>query len=371
MKKIVGLLMLSISITGNAFAQQEAYAAKPGKIFDLEPGYFKRRYLIGLGHGNNMQVEVAELNDLEQLKNIDTLLHLFLQDIAIFKDSLTNELSSKRIDYIFDNNGRNKLRIQSFQPTGNSFLLQKGEPASLKLAQDTVYIAGTIGSEALKSNNPLRWYRIGFFINNIKDISNYSDGILHEKISALIKSNHEKWKSVDGRWYVIKGDKEISSEQPAGYIAGYNDYIAITAGAGMQNYKNYFTPSFNVGVTAILHTPLKKYDISFSWEPFFMFSKNSAGNLQTFRNDFITISGGFESKNDIKKSHYTANFDIFQHFSLGYLVKRRGDFFDKNTFRLGTGVINWMEGKIKLEPVLYFHDFFKNSTPGIRLSLNF
>ena len=275
MKKLFGLLMLSFSITGNAFAQKEEYPVKPGKIFDLEPSYFKRNYLIALGKGNNMQVEVAELSDLEQLKNIDTLLQLFLKDIIMFKDSLTDELSSKRIDYIVDNNGKNKLRIQSTQPTGSTFLLQKGEQASLKLTQDTVYIIGTIGRyENMTGRNRIRWFRIGFYMNHIKEIMDYADGNLHEKVTALIKSNHEKWKSVNGRWYILNSDNTISSEQPAGYIAGYNDYLAMTAGVAVQNYKNYFVPSFNVSVTAVFHTPSAKYDVGLSWEPLFMFAKN-------------------------------------------------------------------------------------------------
>lgn len=371
MKKMVGLLMLAISITVTSFAQNELRATKPGKIFDLEADYFKRRYLVGLSKGNAMQIEVAELEDLEQLKNIDTLLQLFLQDIALLKDSLSDQLTSKRIDYIIDATGKNKLRIQSFQPNGSSFLVLKGELASLKLVQDTVYITGLVGNSGSKANNTERWYRVGFFVNQLTDINGYAEGSLTGKIAALIKSNHEKWRNIDGRWQVMNNDHMISSDRPAGYVSSSNDYLTISAGVGMQNYKNYFAPSISISATAIFNTRVNKYDFGVSWEPHFMFAKNSAGNLQTFRNDFITIGGGFEPKMFQKNDHYTAHFDMLHHFSLGYLVHRKADFFDAHSFRLGTGAINWMDGKIKLEPVLYFHDFFKGATPGVRFSLNF
>jgi hypothetical protein len=371
MKKITVLLMLSISITVSAVAQTEIRTTKPGKLFDLDPEYFKRRFLINLGKGNQLQVEVADPKDLEQLANIDSILHIFLHDIAIFEDSLSDELSSKNINYIIDETGKNKLRIQSTQPNSSSFLVQQGAVAALKLAQDTVYITGTVSNTATKKTEPDRCYRLGFFVNQVTDINNIVDGGLHEKMITLSKSNHERWIKDGGRWQIKNGDNTIYSDQPAGYVSAVNDYLAIFAGAGIQNYKNYFAPSFTVSAKAVFMRSVNKYDVSISWEPHFMFAKNSTGNPQTFRNDFITLSGGFEPKTSQKNYHYTAHFDILQHFSLGYLIHRKGDFFDAHSFRLGTGAINWMEGKIKLEPILYFHDFFKGTTPGLRFLLNF
>ena len=63
----------------------------------------------------------------------------------------------------------------------------------------------------------------------------------------------------------------------------------------------------------------------------FIFAKNSLGNLQTYRNDFLTLSAGFDPKKIKEPDHNSAHFDFFQHFSLGYLVNRKGDFFDKHS----------------------------------------
>ena len=110
--------------------------------------------------------------------------------------------------------------------------------------------------------------------------------------------------------------------------------------------------------------------LGLSWEPQFLFAKNAQGNLVTYRNDFLTLLLGAEPIAGKGKTE-GLNFGFFQHLSIGYLVRNKGDFYDPHTFRIGTGSINWIEGRVKLEPVFYFHDFFKGITPGLRLSVNF
>ncbi len=58
-------------------------------------------------------------------------------------------------------------------------------------------------------------------------------------------------------------------------------------------------------------------------------------------------------------------------FSLGYLVNRKGDYFEKNTFRAGAGQISLFKDKIILESLFNFNNLFKGVTPGLRLSINF
>lgn len=55
--------------------------------------------------------------------------------------------------------------------------------------------------------------------------------------------------------------------------------------------------------------------------------------------------------------------------SISYLVRRKGDFFQKNSFRLGFGGLKY--DKLLVEPVIYFHDLFRGVTPGLKLSVSF
>lgn len=378
MKRLIGLLVLATGITVKTVAQDELQPLPPAKVFDIDPAYFKRKFTIDLGMGNSMQVEAVEMEDLEQFSNIDSLLQTFFKDVKHFKDSLSNQLTAKRIDYVIDPGGKNKIRIQSFAPAGASFLLQEGNMAALKLAQDTIHITGTVHYKTLDARKTVytlqRYFRIVFIVNQLEALNDYADGSLREKLITLRKSEHERWVTAAGpeeRWQIKKGDKSISAAQPAGYSSGLGDYLRINAGLNLQNYKNYFTPSFNISAAIVVNAKKIKYDIGLAWEPHFMFAKNNLGNLQTYRNDFITFTAGFDPKTEKAHNPNEAHFDFFRHVSLGWLVNRQGDFFEPHTFRLGTGGIDWLDGKIKLEPVLYFHNFFKGTTPGLRLSVNF
>jgi hypothetical protein len=56
--------------------------------------------------------------------------------------------------------------------------------------------------------------------------------------------------------------------------------------------------------------------------------------------------------------------------SLGYVIGRQGDVFDKNSFRFSAARLNFFHGNIYLEPCIYFHDFLREVTPGVKLSLS-
>ena len=131
----------------------------------------------------------------------------------------------------------------------------------------------------------------------------------------------------------------------------------------LQNYKQYFVPSFSLGAGLIISTSHFKWDIMMSWDPHFSFARNTQDKLKTFRNDFLTLTWGqgtVKGNNPRKESH------LLFIMSLGYLIKRDGDYFDKNTFRMGGGRLSLFGGKTKIEPVMYFNNFFKGATPGLR-----
>jgi hypothetical protein len=90
--------------------------------------------------------------------------------------------------------------------------------------------------------------------------------------------------------------------------------------------------------------------------------------LKTFRNDFVTLTYG-QAK--VKKNSAAKDVSFLNVFSLGYLVKQKGNYFEKNTFRVGAGQISLFSGKIKIEPLFYFNNFFKGVTPGLRLMAYF
>jgi len=367
MKKTICLLMLATSITVNLFAQQ------PGdKVFEVSDNMlFTRSFSIDLGRGNKMHIDLSDISDLEKIGNIDSLLKVFLNDIAFLRDSLSDPLTSKRIDYITDALNRKKIRFQQYQPTSSNFLIDKGETATLRTEQDTINIIGIINNAPkpttkLSAHSP-RYYHFVFYLNDIQELADYMNGVLQQKFTRIRTDVKSYWRIVlgTGSWYMIK-DSSITAGAPAGYRPGVaNDQLVGWYTANIQNYKNYFVPSFNVGLKIIIVNKARtyKWEPAITWEPNYLFAKDSSGKLKTYRNDFLTLmyeQGGMKDHNAFKGFSYSTA------FSLGYLIGRRGDFFDKNTFKLGAGRIQFY--KTSIEPIMYFNNFFKGVTPGIRIT---
>ncbi|MCU7548558.1 hypothetical protein OCK74_05490 [Chitinophagaceae bacterium LB-8] len=370
MKKMICFLMLLASITGIAFAQNNT--TKTDKTFELPPNHAHRRFFIDLDKGNKMQIEVSAMEDLKPFLKMDSVIRVFLKDLEPLKDSLGDELLSRLIDYIADSSGRKKIRIQQFKPKGSSFLVQDGEVASLKLEQDTINFIGTVSIIAKytlrKAFTTSRTYRISFYVNNLSDLVSYTDGRLNQKMQVLQDHVNNTWVTTAKKSEAyLKEDPSIKARLPKGYVAGGN-YLNIRFSVDVQNYKNYFVPSFSLGAGLIISKSFFKRDIVLSWDPNFFFSKDSAGSLKTYRNDFLTLTWGqglIRDNEPRKESH------LLFIMSLGYLVHRSGNYFDKNTFRMGAGRLSLFEGKTKIEPAMYFNHFFKGVTPGLRLIQSF
>ncbi|HKH63455.1 MAG TPA: hypothetical protein VKA49_21610 [Flavitalea sp.] len=370
MKKTFCFLMLLISITGTAFAQDKP--TKADKTFDLPPNYPKRRIAVDLGKGNKMQIEVAAMEDLRRFANMDSLIRAFLKDIEPLKDSLGDESFSRRIDYVTDSMGLSKIRIQQFKPKGSSFVVREGDAAVLKLEQDTINFIGVVPFIAKytfrKAFADTRYFRVSFFLNDLFDLPQYLDGNLNKKIESLLDNTKSDWNTTAQKGTAfLKTDRSISAKQPGGYL-GAGDYLNFRFSVDIQNYKHYFVPSFSLGAGLILSTTHFKRDIVLSWDPHFFFAKDSLDKLRTFRNDFLTLTWGqgiVQDYNPRKESH------LLFIMSLGYLIRRNGDYFEKNTFRIGAGRLSLFGGKTKIEPVMYFDNFFKGVTPGLRLIQSF
>lgn len=371
MKKISLLLVLFISTQTRLFAQQTRNGRDPYRLpRDI---VVNRKYMIDLGKGNQVQIELTDINDLRSIANIDSLLQVFVSDISPLKDSLSDPLTTKRIDYVTDSEGRKKIRIEQFAEKGSNYLLDNGGLSSLKIAQDTINIIGVIphplkAAQKISLTHP-RYYHLEFYLNNFGELANYMHGILAAKIQTILENGKQKWPLVLGTSnHYLDKDPSITAERPNGFTPGEMDFLEGYATVNIQNYKNLFVPSFTLGSKFVFSNRDRfyKWEVGISWDPSFLFARDSLGKLHTYRNDFLTLSYGQGGVTD-HDPHKPFSFSSV--FSLGYLVNRNGNFFEKHTFRLGAGKLQLM--KTTIEPSLYFNDFFKGVTPGIRISQYF
>jgi hypothetical protein len=369
MFKNVFCVMLALGITGTSFAQRLRFSTKK---FDPPANSIGRTFEIKLDRGNKIQIEVTSMEDLQYFDNMDSLIRMFLQDIAPLKDSLANELFSKRIDYILDSSNKKKIWIKLYPQNGSSFLVQNGNVSALKLEQDTIHFIGMTSippkSSLTKKSSWNRYYRLSIFINQLSELPDYADGRISSKISELEKDAYSGWKRSDNGINYLKADPVITTKRPISDRSGPGDFIGFDASANIQNYKNYFTPSFNVNVQFNFNSTSKYRELNFAWEPYFLFSRTTQGNTQTFRNDFVSVTwGGRQITEENRKKETLHLFAI----SIAYLVNHQGDLMDPHTFRVGVGRLQFFGGITRIEPILYFHDFFKGVSPGIRLVQKF
>jgi len=119
MKKFTSVLMLLISITANLCAQSN----KEDKAFEVPSNIIiNRRFNIDLGKENKLRIELTGITDLSRIANMDSLIRLFLQDIASLKDSLSDPFTSKRIDYVTDAQNRKKSGFSNLSLKGRDSL---------------------------------------------------------------------------------------------------------------------------------------------------------------------------------------------------------------------------------------------------------
>ncbi len=365
-------MVLATSISVKLCAQ-----SKEDKAFEVpENIVITSRFYIDLKNSNKMKIELSDFADLQRVANIDSLLNVFLQDIAPLKDSLSDPLTSKRIDYITDAELRKKIRLKQIQPTSSSFFVNKGELSTLRTFQDTINIIGIITNppktiqQKISKTNP-HYYHFTFYLNDINELKMYMNGTLTAKIDELEKKGaKEKWPTVLGTGsHYLQSDKSITADKPKGATsAGTGDMLTLNVSVNVQNYKNYFVPSFSLGTKLTFSNAERtfKWETGLYWEPQFLFARDAQNKLRTYRNDFLTFTYG---QGGIKDHDPAKDFSFSAVFSLGYLINRSGDYYEKNTFRLGAGKINLL--KTTIEPCMYFNNFFKGVTPGIKITQYF
>src|ERR1019366_8974426 len=197
-----------------------------------------------------------------------------------------------------------------------------------------------------------------FYLNDLNELKVYMNGIFAEKIKTIQNDVGGKWPIVLGSgFHYLKKDRSITADKPEGSTPiGTGDFLEGNITVNVQNYKNYFVPSFSLGLRLVLTNRERtfKWEPGLFWEPHFVFAKDSQNKLHTYRNDFLTFTYGQGGTKDYDPRK---DFAFSAVLSLGYLINRNGDYFEKNTFRFGAGKLSIL--KTTIEPSLYFNNFFK------------
>ena len=378
MQKAIVLLGLLLSITGALYAQGKKNAApsREDRMFELPPYITQYEAQAALGNGNKMRLELTEREHFNRFRNIDSLLLVFLSDIKSLQDSLSDPLMAKRIDYVVDTAGQKKIRIRQTKAAASTYLVQDGGPAVLRLEQDTVFILLPVAPDKMALRDGIQRYdRLGFFLNRYEELNSLITAGLNHKVELMQTRVKGSWVE-DGNRAFLKSDPTITSRfRPRTMVQAE---LSLKYHVDIQNYKSYFTPSFQLGMSFSIHKQGNVNSFSAEWEPVFLFAHDAQGTLQTYRNDFLVFGYSYGKEGprrwNLKKGNAGTTdqpdppaFNIDLNFSLGYLINRQGDYFAKHTFRFCIGSINLAKNAIRIQPCMYFNDFLRGVTPGVRI----
>ncbi|HXB07600.1 MAG TPA: hypothetical protein VNW04_10800 [Puia sp.] len=333
-------------------------------FFDLPHYSIVNAVHIDLGKGNYLELELTENSQLSRFQNLDSLLLVFLSDMKPFKDSLSDPLSGKRVDYRIDTAGRKMVRIRETRSQGSTFLLGESDPSLLRLRQDTVYI--------LLAAKKDRFNRLTLVLNRYSGLDSWIATGLNTKMQELALNKNNKWA---GDWNprpghpaYLKQDPSITAKPDSIYSSDENhehNYLELSSIVSLQNYKNYLTPSVDLGFAIGLRRKDFVHEFGLYWEPLFLFGTDARGQLQTFRNDLLVFHYSFDVSGTLKDP--LAPVGLNTNISLGYFIRRSGNFFEKDSWRLTAGEIKFRGNRILLQPCFYFNNLFRNVTPGLRL----
>ena len=346
-QRAVALLGLLLIQALSIYAQETRPQVTPeDRFFDLPHYSIEEAIHIDLGKGNYLELELPAGDQLSRFRNFDSLLLVFLIDMKPFRDSLSDPLSGKRVDYRIDTAGRKMVRIRETRSTGTTFLLGENDPSLLRLRQDTVYI--------LLADKKDRFGRLTIVLNRYSDLQGWIATGINTKMEEL-----------DRPAYLVKDPSITLKKDSIYHKASINNYLEIAAIVALQNYKNYLIPSLDLGVALGFRKKDFVHELGFYWEPLFLFGTDAHGRLQTYRNDLLVFHYAFDVSPGRRDP--LAPVGLNTNFSLGYFIHRSGDFFEKDSWRLTAGEVRLLGNRILLQPCIYFNNVFKNVTPGLRV----
>lgn len=300
---------------------------------------------------------------------MDSILSVFMTDMERLKDSIPHPVFARTIEYSVDAENFKRISISKNGDSKSNFVISNGELSLLKLVQDTIVINGVVPGlfhrKLFQKEGGPHYFRISFYLNDLGELKIYKN-VLAQKFRSLPYD-------VKGRWYMaqdgqmhLKNQPSVSAATKAGFT-GKAGFIAVRPSIDIQNYKSYFDPSVSTGIAFVTNKDLVHREYIIGHETHFMFSKNANGRLDTYLNSFIVLSYGQANIDPYTKK----NAGLYPFISFGYLVKRRGEFFNKHTFKLGLAQFNLFGNYTKIEPTIYFHDFFRRMTPSLRITQHF
>ena len=319
-----------------------------------------------------MIIEVHGLPVLQQLPNLDSLFSKIWEDLRPVYDSLSDPLMIRRVDYVSSVSDI-KIRIKQYTASGTYYSYKDDELVQMKVDQDTLRYRGYIKPENESASVYNNYYAVTLLLNNISDVTRLQEGILQSCVELLLpdlKDALEKsTKRTENNFYYAVYDMKIRkrvaprNENNVGYSKKTS--IDPFAQVGVQYVRGAFVPSAGAGIEySVNERNQSKHAIRLIWEPYFYFFRDDKDKVVLQRNDFITLKFYTGYNNTGPGRTFSWN----QNFSVGALIYRKGELFEKGTFKFELPGLQTKN--IVLTPEFFFNKFFRNFSPSMKLTVN-
>ncbi len=393
MKKLFFCAVLVSSLAGQTYAQVNGHLSETPteKNFLLNPLSVRNRHIVYLQNNAKMIFEMPNTDAYKKMRDLDSLVSIFAQDVAFYKDSL-DAAGHVKIDYVFTPDPMvRKLRFKKYTADGDLFIRNHGELSRLKVDRDTVtfLFEDTCCSKVLKDRKiPAQTTRTGavtFYVNNYSDISELtrSKEMMHHIIDTLSENSATNKKKPWDNYTTI-----VYKPYYFGKSARFEKVKAVSDGddemRGLPHRNQMLVGNASIGVGLLRNTlaPMAELYLElqdrWKWKhsnqdryysfyrvsasPYFLFDKNAKGEYTVNDNWFVNAEIGTEYDNK--------TFGVQSRrasIGCGYLFGPKGGYFQNTTFKVFTNIE--ILPKVTLSPELIITNDFKQVFPGITLKV--
>lgn len=286
-----------------------------------------------------------------QQAQISEKLNLLLREIEKMEFNLPSQNNKLWVKYAAKLGGEelefSTMEFVSEENKSKKVVIQKGELLETDFGNLVLEV---------EDNN----YLIRLHLKNLDDAQFINSQEFNEKIKAADNEIPESRKKTNA-WLVENTAGTFNS-----YFVGESmpftlDMLELNAGVSTGIIKNQIVSGFNFRLGfAFAKKGIMKNKYFADYEVFYDFSNSANNNFDV--NAFLSVGYLRNFSLDPQKAKWYG-------ISLGYLVDRNNNFFEKNTLKLA--VHKQISNSIILKPEIYFEGFFKKSTPGLGIQITF
>jgi hypothetical protein len=335
-------------------------------------------------------LELSNVFDFDNFRNMDSLLRDFKKDIAFYADSLAaNPTSNVRIDYVLNENySSKKIRFKKYPSDGNIFANSDGKISKLKFGQDTVRILFQKSKPGF-AKRPTSKCSIPYSIQATFILGNYTDidKLLEEKVlNGIVDTLQKMSQSSKSRSEFYSKPLTITyNPYFAGnnslkkfYMVSGNEYdiytpsnstrnlFTINADLGFGLVENLIAPCAEINAMYIQKSYWhnnKDYDFyKLSVTPYFLFDRDPNHNLVVNDNWFLNFTIG-----SVYEGNQYSWLGKKVSLGVGYLIQHRGDYFPNSTYKIFSDIE--ITKRLNISPELIFTDNARLAFPGFTIKV--